>query len=340
MGEDRSAAKAEVDAVRLALDLGMTVIDTAEMYGDGGAERIVGEALKDRREDAFLVSKVLPWNASYDGHDQAWHASLNRLGTDHLDLYLLHARRTSARRHGRCDGRAEDAGRIRAWGVSNFDVDDMEELFSVADGENCAVNQVLYNLSRRGIEFDLLPWCQEHKIPVMAYSPIEQGRILQHPELIHVAKAYQATPAQVALAFLLERESVIPIPKTSNLRRCRKIARPSISTISDEDWARLDAAFRHRPRKVPRRCFRRKGSKRSRSSPCIGKSRSIHRPCISGTLRQPLRKLRNCLFENCEKKSRTTEGQHGKARKNRSTSGNGQDLVSRLPRARLRSAPQ
>jgi diketogulonate reductase-like aldo/keto reductase len=179
MGEDRSAAKAEVDAVRLALDLGMTVIDTAEMYGDGGAERIVGEALKERREDAFLVSKVLPWNASYDGTIKACHASLNRLGTDHLDLYLLHWRGE----HPLEDTVAameelKTAGRIRAWGVSNFDVDDMEELFSAADGENCAVNQVLYNLSRRGIEFDLLPWCQEHKIPVMAYSPIEQGR---HP---------------------------------------------------------------------------------------------------------------------------------------------------------------
>ena len=252
MGEDRSAAKAEVDAVRLALDLGMTVIDTAEMYGDGGAERIVGEALKERREDAFLVSKVLPWNASYDGTIKACHASLNRLGTDHLDLYLLHWRGE----HPLEDTVAameelKTAGRIRAWGVSNFDVDDMEELFSVADGENCAVNQVLFNLSRRGIEFDLLPWCQEHKIPVMAYSPIEQGRILQHPELIHVAKAYQATPAQVALAFLLERESVIPIPKTSNLRRLQENREAVDLDISDEDWARLDAAFPPPSRKVP-----------------------------------------------------------------------------------------
>jgi diketogulonate reductase-like aldo/keto reductase len=252
MGEDRSAAKAEVDAVRLALDLGMTVIDTAEMYGDGGAERIVGEALKERREDAFLVSKVLPWNASYDGTIKACHASLNRLGTDHLDLYLLHWRGE----HPLEDTVAameelKTAGRIRAWGVSNFDVDDMEELFSVADGENCAVNQVLYNFSRRGIEFDLLPWCQEHKIPVMAYSPIEQGRILQHPELIHVAKAYQATPAQVALAFLLERESVIPIPKTSNLRRLQENREAVDLDISDEDWARLDAAFPPQSRKVP-----------------------------------------------------------------------------------------
>ncbi|MDH4412233.1 MAG: aldo/keto reductase [Rhizobium sp.] len=252
MGETRSEAKAEVDAVRLALDLGMTVIDTAEMYGDGGAERIVGEALKDRREDAFLVSKVLPWNASYDGTIKACHASLDRLGTDHLDLYLLHWRGE----HPLDDTVAameelKAAGRIRAWGVSNFDTDDMEELFSVADGENCAVNQVLYNLSRRGIEFDLLPWCQEHKIPVMAYSPIEQGRILHHPELIHIAKAYQATPAQVALAFLLERDGVIPIPKTSNLRRLQENRDAVDLDISDEDWARLDAAFPPPARKMP-----------------------------------------------------------------------------------------
>lgn len=252
MGETKSEAKAEVDAVRLALDLGMTVIDTAEMYGDGGAERIVGEALKDRREDAFLVSKVLPWNASYDGTIKACHASLDRLGTDHLDLYLLHWRGE----HPLEDMVAameelKAAGRIGAWGVSNFDLDDMEELFSVADGENCAVNQVLYNLSRRGIEFDLLPWCQEHGLPIMAYSPIEQGRILHHPELIHVAKAYQATPAQVALAFLLERDEVIPIPKTSNLRRLQENRDAVDLDISDEDWARLDAAFPPPARKMP-----------------------------------------------------------------------------------------
>lgn len=252
MGETKSETKAEVDAIRLALDLGMTVIDTAEMYGDGGAERIVGEALKDRREDAFLVSKVLPWNASYDGTIKACHASLDRLGTDHLDLYLLHWRGE----HPLEDTVAameelKSAGRIRAWGVSNFDLDDMEELFSVADGENCAVNQVLYNLSRRGIEFDLLPWCQEHGIPIMAYSPIEQGRILHHPELIHVAKAYQATPAQVALAFLLERDEVIPIPKTSNLRRLQENRDAVDLDISDEDWARLDAAFPPPARKMP-----------------------------------------------------------------------------------------
>ncbi|MCC8934646.1 aldo/keto reductase [Rhizobium sp. 'Codium 1'] len=252
MGEDKSVAKVEIDTIRLALDLGMTVIDTAEMYGDGGAERIVGTALKDRREDAFLVSKVLPWNASYSGTIKACHASLDRLGTDHLDLYLLHWRGeyplddTVAAME-----ELKVAGRIRAWGVSNFDIGDMEELLEVADGKNCSVNQVLYNLSRRGIEFDLLPWCQEHGIPVMAYSPIEQGRILDNSELIHIAKAYQATPAQVALAFLMEREGVIPIPKTSSPRRLQENREAVDLDISEDDWARLDAAFSPPARKVP-----------------------------------------------------------------------------------------
>lgn len=252
MGEDKAHRAAEIDAISMSLELGMTVIDTAEMYAEGGAERIVGEALKDRREEAFLVSKVLPWNASFDGTIKACHRSLDRLETDYLDLYLLHWRGE----HPLEDTVAaleelKQAGRIRAWGVSNFDVEDMEELFSVPDGQNCAVNQVLYNLSRRGIEFDLLPWCQDHGIPVMAYSPIEQGRILHHPELIHVAKACQATPAQVALAFLLEREGVMPIPKTANLRRLQENRDAVDLEISDEDWARLDLAFPPPDRKMP-----------------------------------------------------------------------------------------
>lgn len=244
MGEDHRVEKQEVEAIRLALDLGMTVIDTAEMYADGGSERIVGEALRDRREDAFLVSKVLPWNASFDGTIKACRNSLDRLKTDYLDLYLLHwrgepplAETVSALEALKADGK------IRAWGVSNFDVDDMEELLSVPGGANCATNQILYNLSRRGVEFDLLPWCQARGMPVMAYSPIEQGRILGHPELIHIAKAYQATPAQVALAFLLERDGVMPIPKTSNPQRVRQNREAIDLDISEEDWERLDAAF-------------------------------------------------------------------------------------------------
>lgn len=244
MGEVKARANDEIDSLRLGLDLGMTLIDTAEMYGEGGAERIVGKALEDRRDEVFLVSKVYPWNASRTGTIAACEASLQRLGTDRLDLYLLHWRGE----HPLADTVAafeqlKAAGKIGAWGVSNFDTADMEELLTVPQGENCAVNQVLYNLSRRGIEYDLLPWCQSRGIPVMAYSPIEQGRLVHHPELIRIAKAYQATPAQVALAFILERESVVAIPKSSNLRRVRENRDAVDLDISDEDWAALDAAF-------------------------------------------------------------------------------------------------
>lgn len=244
MGEVKARANDEIDSLRLGLDLGMTLIDTAEMYGEGGAERIVGKALEDRRDEVFLVSKVYPWNASRTGTIAACEASLKRLGTDRLDLYLLHWRGE----HPLADTVAafeelKAAGKIGAWGVSNFDTADMEELLTVPQGENCAVNQVLYNLSRRGIEYDLLPWCQSRGIPVMAYSPIEQGRLVHHPELIRIAKAYQATPAQVALAFILERDGVVAIPKSSNIRRVRENRDAVDLDISDEDWAALDAAF-------------------------------------------------------------------------------------------------
>ena len=251
MGETKARASDEIDSLRLGLDLGMTLIDTAEMYGDGEAERIVGRALQDRRDAAFLVSKVYPWNASRHGTIAACEASLQRLGTDRLDLYLLHWRGE----HPLGDTVAafealRAAGKIGAWGVSNFDVADMEELLALPGGENCAVNQVLYNLSRRGIEHDLLPWCQAHAIPVMAYSPIEQGRLVHHPELTRIAKAYQATPAQVALAFLLERDGVIAIPKSANPARVRENRDAVDLDISDEDWSALDAAFPPPARKM------------------------------------------------------------------------------------------
>ncbi len=252
MGEAKARANDEIDSLRLGLDLGMTLIDTAEMYGEGGAELIVGKALEDRRDEVFLVSKVYPWNASRTGTIAACEASLKRLGTDRIDLYLLHWRDD----HPLADTVAafeelRAAGKIGAWGVSNFDVEDMEELYAIRDGANCAVNQVLYNLSRRGIEYDLLPWCQARGVTVMAYSPIEQGRLIHHPELIRIAKAYQATPAQVALAFLLEREGIVAIPKTSNLRRVRENRDAVDLDITDEDWAAIDAAFPPPDEKVP-----------------------------------------------------------------------------------------
>ncbi|MBB2700531.1 aldo/keto reductase [Rhizobium phaseoli] len=252
MGEDAGHARIEIESLKAGIDLGMTLIDTAEMYGDGGAEKIVGQAIRGRRDEVFLVSKVYPWNASLKGTVEACEHSLKRLGTDRIDLYLLHWRgnyplaETVA-----AFEMLKASGKIAAWGVSNFDTDDMEELLRVPHGANVAANQVLYNLSRRGIEYDLLPWCQNRGIPVMAYSPIEQGHILHHPELIHIAKAYQATPAQLALAFLLERDGVIVIPKTSNADRVAENRDCVSLDITDEDWQALDAAFPPPARKKP-----------------------------------------------------------------------------------------
>lgn len=244
MGERPSEAEREIASLRAGIDLGMTLIDTAEMYGEGDSERVVGRAIKGRRDGLFIVTKVYPWNASRRGTIEACERSLARLGIDRIDLYLLHWRGE----HPLADTveafeDLKDAGKIGAWGVSNFDLGDMEELLAVPGGRHVAANQVLYNLARRGIEYDLLPWCQQHDIPVMAYSPIEQGRILHNPELIRIAKANQATPAQVALAFLLERDGVIAIPKTSNADRAAENRDCVSLDISDEDWASLDRAF-------------------------------------------------------------------------------------------------
>jgi len=244
MGENARMAEQEIDSLKHGLDLGMTLIDTAEMYGEGGAEIIAGKAIEGRRDEVFLVSKVYPYNASYQGVIDACERSLERLKTDRLDLYLLHWR-------GEYDleetvagfEQLRKSGKIRDWGVSNFDVEDMEELMEVQDGQNCAANQVLYNLARRGIEYDLLPWCQERSIPIMAYSPIEQGRILRHTELIRIAKAYQATPAQLALAFVLRSRNTIAIPKSSDPHRIEENAGAIGLELSREDWAALDAAF-------------------------------------------------------------------------------------------------
>ncbi|WP_416796978.1 aldo/keto reductase [Ciceribacter azotifigens] len=252
MGEVKARAGEEIDSLRLGLDLGMTLIDTAEMYGEGGAEHVVGKALEDRRDETFLVSKVYPWNASRSGTIAACENSLKRLKTDRLDLYLLHWRGEHPLSNTvAAFEELKAAGKIGAWGVSNFDVADMEELFALPDGTNCAANQVLYNLGQRGIEYDLLPWCRARGVAVMAYSPIEQGRLAHHPELIHIAKAYQATPAQVALAFLLRREGVIAIPKSANLRRVRENRDAVDLHLTEDDWATLDVVFPPPERKMP-----------------------------------------------------------------------------------------
>ncbi len=252
MGEDPAQAAKEVEALQAGLDLGLTLVDTAEMYAEGGAEEIVGKATNGRRDEVFLVSKVYPWNASREGTIAACERSLERLRTDRLDLYLLHWRGE----HPLAETvtafeELRHQGKIGAWGVSNFDLDDMQELMDVPGGENCAVNQVLYNLSRRGVEYDLLPWCQERGIAVMAYSPIEQGRLIRSEALARIAKAYQATPAQVALAFLLEREGVIAIPKSSNAGRVAENREAASLDLTDEDLQALDAAFPPPAKKTP-----------------------------------------------------------------------------------------
>ena len=196
MGESARARPQEVTALRLGIDLGMTLIDTAEMYGSGGAEEVVGEAVAGRRDHIFIVSKVLPNNASRRGTIAACERSLRRMKTDRIDLYLLHWRGSHPLRETvEAFEELKRAQKIRHWGVSNFDTDDMEELVALPGGKAVATNQVLYNLTRRGIEYDLLPYCGQHRIPVMAYSPIEQGRMLGNATLKEIAARHKATPA-------------------------------------------------------------------------------------------------------------------------------------------------
>ncbi|TCM58672.1 diketogulonate reductase-like aldo/keto reductase [Rhizobium sp. PP-F2F-G48] len=251
MGENAAARSQEVSSLRLGLDLGLTLIDTAEMYADGGAERVVGEAIAGRRGDAFVVSKVLPSNASTSRTLRACEDSLTRLGTDHIDLYLLHWRGgTPLSETLEAFERLLKDGKIRAWGVSNFDVDDMEEIEQLAPGR-AATDQVLYNLSRRGIAFDLLPWCAAKRMPIMAYSPLDEGRLLGNATLHRVAAAHGATPAQIALAFVLATPDVIAIPKTGRPDRIRENLAALDIRLTDEDRLALDAAFPPPSRKRP-----------------------------------------------------------------------------------------
>lgn len=252
MGEKLSSRENEIAAIRTALDLGMSVIDTAEMYGDGRSELLIGQAIKNRRDDAYLISKVYPWNASKIGIQLSCDKSLANLGVEQLDMYLLHWRgKVPLVETVEALETLKQNGKIRAWGVSNFDTDDMEELLKIENGDQCEVNQILYNLSRRNPEYDLLPWCQNHGITVMAYSPIEQGILTKNADLIHMAKAYQATPAQIAIAFILERDGVMPIPKSSTPDRVVENYHAIDIELSDEDLAILDAAFPPPQQKLP-----------------------------------------------------------------------------------------
>jgi diketogulonate reductase-like aldo/keto reductase len=243
MGERGARRAEEARALRLGLDLGMTLVDTAEMYGDGGAEEVVAEAIVGRREEVFLVSKVYPHNAGGRKLEQACERSLKRLRVETIDLYLLHWR-GSVPLADTVEGfeRMRAAGKIRRWGVSNLDVDDLEELGAgLAD---CAADQVLYNLEARGIEYDLLPFCRGRGMPVMAYTPIGQaGAMLRHAALKAVAARHGASPAQVAIAWTLRAEGVISIPKAASEPHVRENARAAEIVLTAEDEAALDAAF-------------------------------------------------------------------------------------------------
>jgi len=242
MGENPAERSREIAALRLGIELGMTLIDTAEMYGEGGAEEVVGEAIQGRRERVFLVSKVYPHNASRRGVPQACERSLRRLGTDCIDLYLLHWRgQYPLAETVEAFERLREAGKIRRWGVSNCDVDDLQELGDIAA---CATNQVLYNPEERGIEFDLLPFCQAHDMPVMAYCPVGQGgSLLRDPAIIEVARRQGTQPGQVALAWALRQPNVLVIPKAVDPAHVRANAAAAELRLSDEELSILDGAF-------------------------------------------------------------------------------------------------
>ncbi len=244
MGDDPARRKQELDALRTGIDLGLTLIDTAEMYGDGRSESLVGEAIAGRRDRVFVVSKVLPSNASRKGMVRACEASLKRLRAEEIDLYLLHW--SSSIPLEQTVRGFEDllaAGKICSWGVSNLDAKEMHKLVALPGGEACAANQVLYNLTRRGIEFDLLPWSQKRAMPVMAYSPVEQGRILGNKVLAQVAQRLGATPAQVALAWVLRADGVVAIPKAASAAHVRENCAALDLRLGVQDLAELDREF-------------------------------------------------------------------------------------------------
>ena len=238
--EDPGRRADEIASLRAALDEGLTLVDTAEMYADGGAQELVGEALAGRRDEAFVVDKVLPSDASRRGTVEACERALDRLRTDRIDLYLLHWRgRYPLAETVEAFTELVDAGKIRHWGVSNLDVDEMREL----EGTAVATDQVLYNLTRRGPEFDLLPWAAGQGVPVMAYSPVEQGRLLDDPTLREVADRHGATPAQAAIAWVLRRPGTIAIPKTATPARMAENRGALDVVLTGDDLATLDAAF-------------------------------------------------------------------------------------------------
>ena len=244
MGDAAAQRAREVASLRLGLDLSARLIDTAEMYADGRAEEVVGEAISGRRDEVFLVSKVYPHNATRRGTLSACERSLRRLRSDRLDLYLLHWR-GSVPLDETLEALAslQKAGKIRHYGVSNLDLGDMEALWAIPEGRAVAANQLLYNLTRRGIEWDLLPWLRERRVPVMAYSPLEQARLVGHAKLARFARAHGIAPAQAALAWLLRNEDVIVIPKSSDETRLRENLRALDIELTRDQLAELDRIF-------------------------------------------------------------------------------------------------
>jgi diketogulonate reductase-like aldo/keto reductase len=252
LAEGKHERDQEIRALRLGLELGMSLIDTAEMYADGETEKLVGDAIHGHRDDTFLVSKVLPQNASKLATIAACERSLRRLRTTWIDLYLLHWR-GSIPLVETLDGfnALVQVGKIRYWGVSNFDTDDMEELVGLPRGREVATDQVLYNLTRRGIEYDLMPWCRNRKIPIMAYSPVEQGRLLKNRELQRIADRLNAKPVQVALAWVLRQDGIIAIPRAGTPEHVREDRAAVELHLTEEDLKALDREFPPPSRKQP-----------------------------------------------------------------------------------------
>lgn len=252
MGDSVDRRKEEIQALQMGIDLGMTVIDTAEMYGQGRSEELVGEAIRDRRDSVFLISKVLPSNADKKGVISSCEKSLKRLQTDFLDMYMLHWQGEHPLEETVAGMMAlVEQGKIRSWGVSNLDKEDMEELFTIPAGDTCAANEILYNLSRRGVEFDLIPWCEARSIPVIAYSPLEQGRILSNRTLELVAQAHSASPSQIALAWVLRNPAIVAIPKAGSVAHVRENAGSRDIHLTEEDLVMLENTYPAPKRKKP-----------------------------------------------------------------------------------------
>ena len=246
LGQGNRSEALEEEAVRTGVALGMTLIDTAELYGSGRSEEFIGRAIAGQRDRVFLVSKILPGHAKKDGIAEACDASLARLGTNHLDLYLLHWREndTDLKDIVTAFENLKAAGKIRAWGVSNFGVKDMEELVQVPHGDRCVTNQVLYSMADRGIERTLLPWCERHGMPVMAYTPLGGGsNLLRDPALTRIAADHGCSAAAVALAWVIRGGNVIAIPESGSMAHVKENAVALSLVLTAHDLEALEQAY-------------------------------------------------------------------------------------------------